>query len=403
MRLIALWQSAESGFSTKRVDQLVSVAADGKLRDGSPASKEFREFLSIVPPEFLDRYASECLGAEKFSDGGKVLQDIINEVGRRLDFEVENGLYAGKVGEIGFDGLWLGKDRSAIIVEVKTTDAYSINLDTIATYRRRLAENGKIDVEKSSILIVVGREDTGSWEAQVRGSRHAWDVRLISVQALLRLMTIKHDLDDPRVIEKIRAVLRPREFTKVDEIVDLVFTTAADVKKETEIVDEDDEDDETEVTPSKKWEERTPKFIPTNFRDAIAERLSKAWNIPLVRRSFAHFSNTDQSRGVYCLNSRTHRRAGRVYYWFAFHPHQLEALKKHKAAFVALGCGSVERVFVIPMEKIEPWLNDMWTTTRGERMYWHIKLAEQPEGTVLLRNKTNKAVPLKGFLLPPAS
>jgi len=35
------------------------------------------------------------------------------------------------------------------------------------------------------VLIVVGRQDTGELEAQIRGSRHAWDIRLISAEALL--------------------------------------------------------------------------------------------------------------------------------------------------------------------------------------------------------------------------
>jgi hypothetical protein len=51
-----------------------------------------------------------------------------------------------------------------------------------------LITSGQLKEDQSSILIVVGREDTGDLEAQIRGSRHAWDVRLISVDALLRLM-----------------------------------------------------------------------------------------------------------------------------------------------------------------------------------------------------------------------
>ncbi|MDX1563655.1 MAG: putative Ig domain-containing protein, partial [Gammaproteobacteria bacterium] len=41
-----------------------------------------------------------------FSNSGLALQDIVNEVARRLGFDVEPGRYRGKKGEIGFDGLW---------------------------------------------------------------------------------------------------------------------------------------------------------------------------------------------------------------------------------------------------------------------------------------------------------
>jgi hypothetical protein len=44
-----------------------------------------------------------------------------------------------------------------------------ISLDTISEYRRKLVDTGQID-KSSSILVVVGRNDTGELEAQVRGS-----------------------------------------------------------------------------------------------------------------------------------------------------------------------------------------------------------------------------------------
>jgi hypothetical protein len=72
-------------------------------------------------------------------------------------------------------------------VEVKTTDTYRIDLDTLAGYRRALIQGGSITEERASLLIVVGREDTGDLEAPIRGLWHAWDMRLISVDALMRL------------------------------------------------------------------------------------------------------------------------------------------------------------------------------------------------------------------------
>jgi hypothetical protein len=54
-----------------------------------------------------------------------------------------------------------------LLVEVKTTDAYRIPLNTIAGYRERLIDNKEFDEDGSSILIVVGRNDTGELEAQI--------------------------------------------------------------------------------------------------------------------------------------------------------------------------------------------------------------------------------------------
>ena len=76
-----------------------------------------------------------------------VLQDLINELGRRLDYEVINGRYHGVVNDIGFDGTWLSPEGHSIVLEVKTTDAYRISLDTIAGYRGKLIEVGRIRVQ----------------------------------------------------------------------------------------------------------------------------------------------------------------------------------------------------------------------------------------------------------------
>ncbi|HEX6177572.1 MAG TPA: hypothetical protein VF057_04385, partial [Thermoanaerobaculia bacterium] len=139
----------------------------------------------------------------------------MNEIGRRLGFDVTNGRYRGTANQPGYDGLWRTQAGRSLIVEVKTSDVYRIDLDVIAEYRKRVAASGGLELETSSILLVVGRHDTGGLEAQIRGSRHAWDMRLISVDSLLRLMTIKEDVGDPSTMEKIGNLLVPREFTRL--------------------------------------------------------------------------------------------------------------------------------------------------------------------------------------------
>ena len=57
------------------------------------------------------------------------------------------------------------------------------------------------------MLLIVGRQDTGDLEAQIRGSRHAWDIRIISVDALLRLMSTKEEVEDPLMMQKIHSIL----------------------------------------------------------------------------------------------------------------------------------------------------------------------------------------------------
>ncbi len=198
MALIDLWRGSPDQLSAKHVQQIVAFAGDGKLGDGNPASVEFRTFLGQVSSAILMRYATECL-TDSFSSSGLVLQDTVNEIGLRLGFLVTHGRYRGVAGQLGFDGLWESADDHGLVVEVKTTDAYRIDLNTLADYRRGLIKSGKLSEEHSSILIVVGRQDTGDLEAQIRGSRHAWDVRLISTEALMSLLAVKEELEDPKI------------------------------------------------------------------------------------------------------------------------------------------------------------------------------------------------------------
>ena len=258
--LIELWEANREDIEGKQIQQLVSIAGDGKLKDDSDCAKEIRDFLSLVDIEVLQRYIKQCL-EKSFSDSGLVLQDLVNELGRRLDFNVRDGLYQGRSNQIGFDGLWDSPEKFSIVVEVKTTGAYRISLDKLAKYRSQLISSGEIS-EDSSILIVVGRQDTGDLEAQVRGSKHAWDIRIISADALVALAKVKVAAEED-TSEKMRILLRPIEYTRLDSLVDIIYATAQDSEEliESEIT-------ASESTTKKEQKESTWEFTDSQLLDA---------------------------------------------------------------------------------------------------------------------------------------
>jgi len=227
MTLLDIWRNDPSQLDTYRVRQIVSFAGDGVLSDGNYTSNEFREFLSFVDSQKLFAYIRNCL-TEKFERSGFVLQDLVNELGRRLDYKAINGRYRGSVQSIGFDGLWEAPSGWKLVIEVRTTDTYRIDLEVLARYRARLREQGALD-DNSSILIIVGRQETGDLEAQIRGSRHAWDVRLLSAEALVRLVSLK-EARDPATAERIRSLLLPNEYTRLDSLIEVAFDGAEDLR-----------------------------------------------------------------------------------------------------------------------------------------------------------------------------
>jgi hypothetical protein len=387
MALIDLWRDSRSQVSSKHVQQIVAFAGEGKLGDGNLASAEFRAFLTQVPSSMLTRYTSECL-TQAFTDSGLVLQDTVNELGTRLGFDVTPGRYRGVAGQPGFDGLWRSVDGHSMVVEVKTTDTYRIDLDTIANYRRSLIRTGILAEEHSSILIVVGRGDTGDLEAQIRGSRHAWDVRLISTEALISLLAVKEEVEDPATQNRIHSVLRPREFTRLDEIIDLLFSTAEDIKQEQVVGDEfvsvNDEDDDIGDSAT----ERRPKFIPVAFHDACIRRIERVLGTSLLKRSRATFEAPDQKLRLICAVSREHARSGTISYWFAFHPHQAHYLASADNSYVAFGCGSEQQLLLIRYSEFKQWLEGMnETTTVKGRTYKHVSIFRVGNGFELVRRQ----------------
>ena len=356
MALKDLWTQSPDQIGNKHVQQVIAFAGAGKLVDDGEASADFRSLLSIVPSDLLRKYADECL-TTRFDGGGLALQDIMNQVGSRLGFDVTNGRYRGVVNKLGFDGIWRSSDGKAIVVEVKTTDAYRIDLETVAGYRRGLIASGQMTEPQSSMLIVVGREDTGDLEAQIRGSRYAWDIRLVSVDGLLRLMELKEEVEDPLILKKIWGVLTPQEFTKVDGIIDLVFLTAEDVQQETKVV--------SEAAQEPKGKPAGEPLAEGEFREACIDRVRQnLGGRPIIKQSRATYASPDGSLAVVALVSREYENPGSLAYWYGLRVHQKQWLEKAAESYVAFGCGSEQTLLLVPLADLASWLPGLHTTER---------------------------------------
>lgn len=280
--------------------------------------------------------------------GEHPLQDIVNEIGARFGASVTHGRYRGSTKHSGFDGLWAFPSGHSIVVEVKTTDVYRIDLNTIAEYRRALINSGRAAETNSSMLLVVGRQDTGDLEAQIRGSRYAWDIRIISVDALLRLMRTKEEVEDPLIVQRIHSILIPREFTRLDAIADVLFSAAEDIKQDESPVEAEEEPENTKTDDA--------KVPPVALHEACVLRIQRRLGASLVKRSRAGYSSPDKTVALHCSVSKEHYPDTHPNYWFAFHPHQQEFLQQHPRAYVAFGCGTSTRLILIPYTEFQPSL-----------------------------------------------
>jgi hypothetical protein len=393
MALLDLWTKSPEQLRDKQVQQLIAFAGTGRLLDNSPCSTEFRSFLAMVPSANLSAYSEQCL-SQSFPDSGLALQDLVNEIGARLGASVTHGRYRGSARHSGFDGLWSFPSGHSIVVEVKTTDTYRIDLNTIAEYRRTLIDSGRAAEASSSMLLVVGRQDTGDLEAQIRGSRYAWDIRIISVDALLRFMRIKEEVEDPLIVRRIHSVLIPHEFTRLDAIADVLFSAAEDIKQDDSPVEVEGEPEDT-----RSGEGKVP---PVAFYEACVQRIQGRLQVSLVKRSRARYSSPDKTVALNCAVSKEYNPETHPNYWFAFHPHQQEFLRQHPKAYVAFGCGTSTRLILIPYTDFEPWLQDIWTTNNDDRMYWHVVIYREDDRYTLRRKKGAQPIDVSPYLLADA-
>lgn len=390
MNLVELWQSDHARITAKRVDQLIAFAGEGQLRDKNSTSTEFRSLLRVVRSSVLERWIDECL-EDKFTDFGFVLQDVVNEIGRRLDFDVQDGVYRGKSDE-GADGLWRLADGRVLIVESKSSAAYQISLSRIAEYRSHVAPRLNISPEDVSILIVIGAQETSELESQVRGSRFAWNIRLLGVRSLLKMLKLKEQLDDAATAKQIQDILFPAEFTRLDRIVDLVFQTARDLQ------DTPIEKEATDVGPEQVAEEiATPA---THFHDAAIARVEKHLGLSLVKRNRAIWSSTDQSLMVSCQVSREYK-SPRVHYWFGMTPSIIRKLESSETAYCAFGLGDESSVVLVPLSIVREVVATCSFTrnSEGSPSQWHIFFDRRGEQVHLQKNRRTDSIDVTSMLV----
>ena len=373
--LVTLWRDNTALLSEKSCAQIVGLAGEGHLRDGSRASQEFRDLLELLPSDRLRSYADECL-MKRFDDAAFALQDVVNELGTRLGFAVEAGRYRGVRNQVGFDGIWQSSDGHALLIEVKTTDAYRINLDTIATYRRQLVATNRIQEDTSSILIAVGREDTGDLEAQIRGSRHAWDIRVINIDALLRLIEVKERMSDWNTSSRINLLLRPMEYTRVDGIIDLLFATAADVQTPDDTDRDPDSADEEVQDP----EDAPVRFDHDRARAHALQKLEAHLGTTLKKKGRVFWSSANGRHNVVCLSSRPyHPDSEAPVFWYGVKPGHKPFLQDSDEGYALFACGTEHDPVAIPSADLLLLLDTLKTTPpepsdENPLVHWHVTI-----------------------------
>ena len=378
----------EHTLERRRVQQIVGFCGNGKLSDDSECSSQFRAILRNVRPPILKKYADECLDGTNPRDynSGLIFQDIVNVVGERLGFDVEHGFYRGSSSRIGHDGLW-NSDEFSFVIEVKTSDI-SVKLEKIAGYRKSLIESNEIDAKKSSVLIVLGRQDTGDLEAQIRGSKYALDIRLIGIDALFVLLEVVGKLRDPSTLYRIVEILKPIEYIRVDKLVGIIFPISQDIpfNDEPEVTEQEETVDikRPDTTSEANSPTRSPAS-PVDFPEECIARINKRLGKTLIKNGRVTYTSSDNTTNVVLLNSKRYDDPNRNGYWYGFRPNQDEFLSAKESSYVAFGCGNEDKTVLIPFLRFKEFIPDLWATlsANGELSHKHVIIVESENGLAI--------------------
>jgi hypothetical protein len=384
MTLLDIHRSNPDLIKKWNISQIVSASGEGKLRDNGVCQAEFRDFLQYISLEEISGY-TEYILENKIEDGGFILQDLINEVGRRLGFQVTNGRYRGVANEIGFDGLWLSPE-GALVVEVKTTDAYRINLDTIAGYSKKLYDEKNDFLSPPPVLLVVGRQDTGDLEAQIRGSQHAWSARLIGVAALVKATNVIANIDGDVSLKRFRQSLFPIEYTRVDALVELFFSAASDTDRTIAT--------DTQVYGAESTGGGSAPSTLEKKRNDIVQSLGTVHSEGLKPISKAKFIGASGARRFCVALSKRYERPDQVY-WYAVTDAWLRFLEDSKYGYLVLGFEDQNQYCEIDIGSLSGYIPKMNVTIKPSGQYWHLSIQEKNNDLFLHLPKGPELIPLK--------
>ncbi len=221
-------------------------------------------------------------------------------------------------------------------------------------------------------------------------------MRIVGIDALIKLMDVNLSTSSEAVTEKIHTILRPFEYTRIDQIVDVVFTAAED--KENEVQDMDPvglvlEDGKVGT------QDRTPRAIIDQKKVAAVALISAREGRALQKRRHSMYADVDDTvHAVVVVSKRYEKDNG---YWYAYHEEpQRRFLSQAANGYMVLGMTDKDFVFAVPFKVLETHWDDLFeTVTKDGRTYKHI-LTYENDGhfTLRVRNKGSE-IPLTPYMI----
>jgi len=183
--------------SASHIDEILNLV--GRLDDlpGEQTGREkFRRYLleNVTDPGQLKRYIDQCL-ARSEERYVRALQDLVNHMGRLLEFDVTFGPYEWLPGQIAFNGRWESTWGPNIIIEIRKREVYSPYRPTLSRVIEQLIDDGEIPSWNLAVgLYVIARPRVHFTHLEKAILEHvqAHQLRIASLDSLFTLADLKH-------------------------------------------------------------------------------------------------------------------------------------------------------------------------------------------------------------------
>ena len=137
---------------------------------------------------------------------------------------------------------------------------------------------------------------------------------------------VNERLEGDYLSEQVKQILLPFEYTKVDEIVDLVFATQHESDIKAQIAD-DLQDSEEKHSRSSTNYEITPRALLDQKRTEAINAFFKQHALEPIKHSSTNYCDAENLLHISCAVSKLYKLANQPY-WYALHPPWVEFMKE---------------------------------------------------------------------------
>lgn len=384
---LALWTEYDDCLSKERL-------RDGQSRDPDGRIAAFRAHLSSISSLELCWLAADSHNDRKYG----VLQDTINEAGRRLGFDVEHGRSYGYLNRPGHDGLWRLPPVGTLVVhiawETATVPMYprGPDLEPFVDPRRAMIEARTIGEESSVLLVAVGPGASSYYSKEIRRSRHRRYMSVSSLWPIFGLMLLRDTPDDPPPARWVYHMLRSCESTNVDETLRRMLSPS-----------------ELSRCQSIRAPNGDLKGVPVEWApdDGVAAADDRNESAAFYRACISRLASRERAVLLQWCDSRFMTRHGEIaaevhvsknygdtevgHYWFDEQRSPDESVRLAGRGFVVLVCGAKETVLALPYAVFDGLLSaehEPWALGSGWHMgSWYLHVVRHEERFWVVREK----------------